>query len=183
MNAPRRADAPVADAKMLRAAFRFAFRACPQATHLKSTCEHRGSVSTSPHALQVREMYAAGTLTSSQRLAREHLLHRRPAGARNLAVSSPPWRARWCRALLPCPWQTGSCPGCFRFSIATVPALSSGLRELRCCHASRALARRRAARVTFRRAHSRRFEPFLLRHSARLCRRSFASSRDKSCVR
>ena len=35
---PRRADAPVVDVRMLRAAFRSAFCAWPQATHLKLAC-------------------------------------------------------------------------------------------------------------------------------------------------
>ena len=54
VNAPRRADAPVADAKMLRAAFRSAFCAWPQATHLKLSCERRESASTTQGSTRCR---------------------------------------------------------------------------------------------------------------------------------
>ena len=58
----------------------------------------------------------------------------------------------------------GASDGCIRASIRSaifcaVPAHSASLRGVRCSHALRALARRRAARVSLRLACLRRFEP------------------------
>ena len=56
--APRRADAPLPDAMVLRAAFRSALSAWPQATHVNSVCERREALSARPPALQVCDGYA-----------------------------------------------------------------------------------------------------------------------------
>ena len=74
-NAPRRAT-PAPDAEILWAAFRFGFRAWPQAKHLGDACERRGLASIAPQAPQVpgclgfdqsARDHAAETLVRSER--------------------------------------------------------------------------------------------------------------------
>ena len=66
-NAPRRADNPVPEVKMLRAAFRSAWSAWPQATH-SNFRSFRFSGSVNPQALHDWLVYAGLTSISSKHL-------------------------------------------------------------------------------------------------------------------
>ena len=90
VNAPRRAVAPVPDARILRAALMSAFCAWPQATHRNSAGERREPGYATPHALQVWEVYAGFTAISS--VASYDRTHEEERSR----VSSPVARAAWC---------------------------------------------------------------------------------------
>ena len=126
--------------------------------HTKLACGRRESAPIPPNALQACDDQAAGTTirsTASYSSAWRVAAH-------------PAFRITRFRTALSRKFRQGAprepladrfIPSSFRISMTIVPALSAGLRVVRWYHALRALANLRAARITFRLARFRRWNP------------------------